>query len=149
MSPWEDRHGLGRPVVMSTVDPQIRSCRDCRHRKDRPKANLFSSAELQTAGGLKAQTEWQEQEKQHSEGERQLFHSGGAFTYEPRHYAWCAAYTPIELVKAANGGDGVVLAQLMRDGGASLDPVSGEVSAIYALCKRMNPRGECEKHEPI
>jgi hypothetical protein len=114
----------------------------------RLKADLFSSAELQTAGGLKAQSEWQQQERQHAEREAQLYASGDAFTYEPHHYAWCAAYTPIELVEQANTGDEGALAQLMQEGHARLDPVTGEISAIYALCRRMNPRGTCERHEP-
>ena len=113
----------------------------------RPENQLFSPSELQTAGGLKAYTEWQQQEKQHAERETQLYKSGEAFTYEPRHYAWCAAYTPTELVGKANEGDEAALAQLMKEGHANFDPVTGEVTAIYALCRRMNPRGGCEKHE--
>jgi hypothetical protein len=125
----------------------IRSCKDCRHLRQRPKADLFSSAELQTAGGLKAFSEWQQQEKQHADREAQLYASGEAFTYEPHHYAWCAFYTPIDLVKKANTGDESALEQLIREGHARFNPVTGEVSAIYALCRRMNPRGGCEKHE--
>ena len=131
----------------SIAAPQIHVCADCRFYRMRPKAELFSSEELQTAGGLKAQSEWQQQEKQHAEHEAQLVASGGAFNYEPHHYAWCAAYTPVDLVAKANAGDQAALAQLMQEGHATLNPVSGEVSPIYALCLRMNPRGACAKYE--
>jgi hypothetical protein len=129
------------------MEPQIHTCIDCRHYRMRAKPDLFSAADLQTAGGLKAQGEWQQQEKQHAEREAQVYASGQPFTYEPHHYAWCAAYTPLDLVTKANAGDQAALAQLMQEGHATLNPVSGEVSPIYALCVRMNPRGACGKHE--
>ena len=130
------------------VVPTVHACKDCRHYRMRPEPELFSSDELQTAGGLKAHAEWLQQEKQHAEREAQLVASGAQFTYEPHHYAWCAAFTPIELVRKANAGDQAALAQLMQNGHATLDPVTGEVSAMYALCRRMNPRGMCERYEP-
>ena len=108
---------------------------------------MFSSAELQTAGGLKALGEWEQQEKQHSEREMLLFGSGVAFTFEPHHYAWCEAYTLLAEVKAANAGNEQAAVRLVRKGGASLNPVSGEWTPIYALCQRVNLKGDCEKHE--
>jgi hypothetical protein len=128
--------------------PGLRLCGDCRHNRRWVPPELFTSAELQTAGGLKARTEWERQSKQHAERETQLSASGGAFTYEPHHFAWCAAYTRLALVEAANAGDETAVATLIREGGASLNPVTGAYSPIYALCQRMNPAGECEKHEP-
>jgi hypothetical protein len=128
--------------------PVIRSCIKCRYSRLRPKADLFSSAELQTSGGLKAYGEWQQQEKQHAEREAQLVSSGGAFTYEPHHYAWCAAFTPLDLATKASAGDQPSLAELMRVGGATIHPVTGKISPIYSLCLRSNPRGDCDKYEP-
>src|SRR5580765_2666471 len=123
----------------------LHMCVNCCHYRLRPRADLFSSTELQTAGGLKARTEWQQQEKQHAEREAQLVASGGAFTYEPHHYAWCAAYTRHDLVQRAASGDQASLAELMQQGGATISPVTGEITPIYALCLRMNPRGTCER----
>jgi hypothetical protein len=125
----------------------IRRCKDCRHYRMRAKPEPFSASELQTAGGLKARIEWQQQEKQHAEREAQLVGAGAPFTYEPHHYAWCAYYTDLELVRAANAGDAEAIEQLMHTSSAVLDPVSGEFTPIYALCRRMNPEGACEHHE--
>lgn len=127
--------------------PRIHSCIDCRHYRLRPKAELFGPSELQTPGGLKAYNEWQQQEKQHAEREAQLVASGGIFTYEPHHYAWCAAFTPVDLVTKANTGDQAGLEDLLQTGSAIINPVTGQVSPIYALCLRMNARGDCQKHE--
>ena len=137
------------PMVDSPLPsvPGIRSCIHCRHYRMRSKPDLFNTSELQTAAGLKARIEWQQQEKQHAERETQLVSSGAAFTYEPHHYAWCAYYTRVEVVTAANAGDAEAMSELARKGGAVLNPVTGEFTPIYALCTRMNPRGVCEHHE--
>lgn len=144
--PHRDVSGVCAAALL-LVSMTIRVCTKCRHYRIRPKPVLFDSAELQTAGGLKARSEWQQQEKQHAEREAQLVAADAAFMYEPHHYAWCAAYTRVELVSGANAGDAAALAELMRHGGGSLNPVTGEVTPIYALCLRMNPRGACERHE--
>ena len=128
------------------VIPGIKRCVDCRHYNLRPKPDLFSGDELQTAGGLKARMEWEQQEKQHLAREEQMVAGNKAFTYEPHHYAWCAAYTQLEDVKKATAGDEDALARLMQSGGANLNPVTGELTPIYALCLRMNPTGGCDKH---
>lgn len=125
----------------------IRFCKTCKHFRSRSNTQLFSSTELQTAGGMKAYSEWQQQEKQHAEREAQLVSAGAPFTYEPHHYAWCAAFTLLELASSADAGDESALAELMRVGGASVNPVTGKVTPIYALCLRRNPRGDCEKYE--
>ena len=125
----------------------IRRCIDCRHYRMRLKPDLFSPSELQTAGGLKARIEWQQQEKQHAEREAQLVSAGAPFTYEPHHYAWCAHHTNLELATAANAGDAAAMAELTRSSSAVLDPVTGEITPIYALCRRMNPEGMCEHYE--
>jgi hypothetical protein len=122
-------------------------CTDCRHYRSRAATQLFSSADLQTAGGLKALSEWEQQKKQHAEHERLLLKSGAPFTYEPHTLPWCASYTHLTDVEKANAGDQGAIATLMQKGGAVVDPVSGEFSPIYALCRRMNPRGTCERYE--
>jgi hypothetical protein len=128
--------------------PGKRLCGYCRHSRRWVKPELFTSAELQTAGGLKALGEWEQQEKQHANRETLMVGNGDPFTFEPHHYAWCAFYSRLALVEAANGGDEDAAATLMREGGASLIPVSGAWTPFYALCQRMNPKGDCEKHEP-
>jgi hypothetical protein len=128
--------------------PTLRICKSCRYLRQREPTRLFNATELQSPGGLKAYSEWQQQDKQHAEREAQLVASGSPFTYEPHHYAWCAAFTPLELVAKANSGDDGAITELMRAGGASINPVSGAVTPIYALCLRLNPRGDCQKHEP-
>ena len=132
---------------MNMAADGLHMCVNCRHYRLRARADLFSSTELQTAGGLKARTEWQQQEKQHAEREAQLVASGVAFTYEPHHYAWCAAYTNLDLARQASAGDSASLEKLMQEGGGTINPVTGEVSPVYALCLRMNTRGACERYD--
>jgi hypothetical protein len=128
--------------------PGIKRCVDCRHYRLRAKPELFSSAELQTAGGLKARSDWEQQEKQHLQHEEQMVAAGTAFTYEPHHYAWCDAYTRLDLVEKASAGDQGALAELMQQRLATMNPVTGELTPVYALCLRMNPTASCERHEP-
>lgn len=135
------------PPASPDASSGLHVCVQCRHYRLRSKPDLFGATELQTAGGLKARTEWQQQEKQHAEREAQLVASGGAFTYEPHHYAWCAVFTRRDLAERANAGDRTSLEELMRQGGATMNPVTGEVTPIYALCLRMNPRGTCDRYE--
>jgi hypothetical protein len=137
------------------IDPQAaeapvgpRLCIECRHYRMRARPELFSTAEMQSPGGLKALTEWEQQEKQYAEREAQRLLTGAAFTYEPHAYAWCAAYTHRERVDAANSGDHGARQELMASGGAVMDPVSGRLRPIYALCQRMNPEAACARHAP-
>jgi hypothetical protein len=130
------------------ASPGIKACIDCRHYRLRAKPELFSSADLQTAGGLKARSEWEQQEKQHLQHEEQMVAAGTAFTYEPHHYAWCDAYTRLDLVARATAGEQAALAELMQQRLATMNPVTGELTPVYALCLRMNPTGQCERHEP-
>ncbi|HVR25556.1 MAG TPA: hypothetical protein VMU26_19840 [Candidatus Polarisedimenticolia bacterium] len=125
----------------------VRICKNCQHYRLREGARLFGAAELQTPGGLKAYSEWQQQERQHADREAQLVAAGGTFTYEPHHYAWCVAYTQLALVERAKNGDKGSLTELMQLGGATVNPVTGDLSPIYALCIRKNARGDCEKYE--
>jgi hypothetical protein len=127
--------------------PAIRACIKCKYYRSRPKTHLFSPTELQTSGGLKAYGEWQQKEKQHAEREAQLVASGEPFTYEPHHYAWCSAFTRLDLIEKANGGDQDSLAELVGLGAATIHPVTGQISPVYFLCLRMNARGDCAKYE--
>jgi len=141
-------NATGPGATGSKSAPGLRLCANCRHYRLRSTPQLFSATELQTAGGLKAYSEWQQQEKQHAEREAQLVASGGPFTYEPHHYAWCAAFTRLDLVEKASAGDESALAELMASGGATINPVTGKITPVYALCLRRNSRGDCEKYEP-
>lgn len=91
---------------------------------------------------------WQQQEKQHAEREAQVIRDRQAFSDEPHHYAWCAAFTPLALVERANDGDPAAFAELRRMRAATVHPVTGKVSAIYTLCLWKNPNGDCESYEP-
>ena len=123
-------------------------CNTCRHYRQRARAELHHGSELQTAGGLKAYGEWQQREKQHAEREAQLMAAGGAFTYEPRHYAWCRAFTPTELLDRPDALDEATLDLLMQEGRAVMNPVTGVVAPVYAVCVRVNARLDCQRHEP-
>ncbi len=47
------------------------------------------------------------------------------------------------LLKQAASGESDAMEQLGMSGRATINPVTGEVAQIYALCVRMNPRGQC------
>jgi hypothetical protein len=126
---------------------QLHVCATCVHYRLRPRPRLFGQAELQSPGGLKAETEWQQQERQHAERESQLLAAGLPFTYEPHHYAWCDAFTRADLARRAGGGDQEALAELIATRAGRVNPVTGEVTPFYALCARMNPEGRCERYE--
>ena len=52
-----------------------------------------------------------------------------------------------KLLADAKGGDGAALQELANTGSASMNPVTGEISEVYALCARMNPAGQCPLFE--
>lgn len=113
----------------------------------RPRPQLFAPSELASGGVLKARNEWDQQQRQRALQEKQRFEAGQPFDYEPHHYAWCAFFTALELVDRARSGDRTAVDELLTQGGAAFDPVTGELSPIYVLCARMNPTGECSKWE--
>jgi hypothetical protein len=123
-------------------------CATCAHHRKPARPRLFGSAELQSPGGLKAQTEWDQQEKQHAERESQMLAAGRPFAYEPHHYAWCAALTRTDLAERAAAGDQQALGELVSTRAGQVNPVTGEVAPFYALCVRMNPEGRCARYEP-
>lgn len=49
----------------------------------------------------------------------------------------------LELVRLARDGDTVALQELIEHGNVTLNPVSGEILYVYALCAYMNPTGQC------
>ena len=137
-----------QPAPPPALPAGVHACVNCVHMNRRPELQLFSGEELQTAGGIKAATEWESQEKQFAQREESKAAVGEPFPWEPHHYAWCDAYTQIGLVTAANTGDAQAQAQLMREGGAELNPVTGEFVPLYFLCIHLNHDGRCERYEP-
>jgi hypothetical protein len=123
------------------------ACVTCRHYNLRSRPQLFEGAELQAPGVLKAQTQWDQDQRQQAQGEMQRFHAHQPFTYEPQHYAWCAWYSEIALVQRAQAGDESAWEQLVSSGGAIINPVSGQLSPLYVLCAWKNTDGHCEHHE--
>ena len=134
--------------IEQTDQPLKVTCARCRHMRKRRETQLFSSQDLQSAGILKAQTEWDQERKQRAQHELARHDSREPFDYEPHNHPWCAKYTKIDLVQQANAGDESALRQLIAEGGASFNPVTGEVTALYLLCVWMNPKGECKDYEP-
>lgn len=126
----------------------VHFCTTCKHMQRRPAPRLFNGQELQTPGGIKAATEWEVQEKQFAQREEQQKATGEPFTWEPHHYAWCDAFTKVDVVRAANAGDTEAQEQLMREGGAELNPVTGEFSPLYYICVCLNHNGRCQSYEP-
>src|SRR5688572_3217424 len=112
----------------------LRLCIRCKHHRQRSKAMLFDAADLQSPGVLKARTEWDQQQRQRAQQEQQRLASGIPFDYEPHHFAWCAAYTEVELAKRARKGDTEALNTLLNSGMGTINPVTGEVSLVYVLC---------------
>ena len=53
-----------------------------------------------------------------------------------------------EWIINAKKGSGAALDNLAEHRSAMMNPVSGEIMQIYALCARMNPKGGCLLFEP-
>lgn len=86
-------------------EPVFAFCPDCRHHRMRAPVELFSRADLQTPGVLKARLEWEQQEQERRQIEMQRFEAGQPFTYEPFYYDWCAAATPFDVQALAEASD--------------------------------------------
>ncbi len=71
-------------------------CPRCVHYRLRPQPELFSAADMQTAGGLKARLEWDQQQDQLRLLEQQRIEANEILTYEPHFHAWCAAASPFD-----------------------------------------------------
>lgn len=134
--------------ALGAAEPILRICARCRHQRMRPEPELFSAGDLQTAAILKSQVEWDQQRRQRAQQETQRVAAGLPFEYEPHHFAWCAAFTPLDLAQRASKGDAAALSELMATGAGVINPVSGEVSPIYALCVQKNPAADCPRYEP-
>lgn len=126
----------------------LRVCARCRHYRTRPAVEPFSVSELSAAGVLKAKTEWDQQQRQRAQIEQARFEANQPFDYEPYHFAWCAAYTRIDLVARAEAGDAAALDELATAGGATMDPVTGRIAPLYQLCGWLNPSARCERWQP-
>lgn len=53
-----------------------------------------------------------------------------------------------DLIRHAQAGDTAALQELMENRRAMMNPVTGEVMQVYALCAHMNPTGQCLLYEP-
>lgn len=127
---------------------ELKYCRTCRHMHKRVAPQLFGGADLESAGILKTQIELDQENKQRAQMEMQRNLARQPFDYEPYNYEWCAAYTKIDVVNKARAGDAAALDELLKEGGARVNPVSGEISPLYILCAWKNETGACPKHEP-
>jgi len=127
--------------------PVVRICKKCVSYRLRPAIDLFDAVDLQSPGALAAQNKWDEEQRQRAKEEMQRFTSRQPFEYEPHHYAWCASHTAVELAERADQGDAAALEEVMANGSATMNPVTGSISALYVLCAWMNPEGSCERYE--
>ena len=71
-------------------------CQRCVHYRLRARPELFSPADMQSAGGLKARLEWEQQQDQMRLLEQQRVQANEILTYEPHFHAWCAAASPFD-----------------------------------------------------
>jgi hypothetical protein len=148
--PW--RRSGGVKLASQGKTTGLHLCANCRFRRKRPESQLFDPADLQTAGILKEQVEWDQQRRQRAEQEVQLLAARQLFPHEPHHFDWCAAHPRKGLIeRAARGEPGreAALAELLELGGARINPVSGEISPLYMLCQLKNPDGRCQDYEPL
>jgi hypothetical protein len=144
-------HPKDTPDVTGSAGDEVsglRVCTACTYYRVRPHIKLFDSADLQSTGALSAQVKWDEEQRQRASEEQLLYAARRPFESEPQHYAWCASYTKVEAVEKARAGDEDAQQALMHDGGASFNPVTGEITPLYVLCAYMNPDGRCESYEP-
>jgi len=74
----------------------VAHCQRCVHYRLRARPELFSSADMQSAGGLKARLEWEQQQDQLRLAEQQRVDDNQPLTYEPHFHAWCAAASPFD-----------------------------------------------------
>jgi hypothetical protein len=128
-------------------------CAQCRFRRRRAEIVLFDAADLQTAGVLKEQVEWDQQRRQQAEQEAQLVASRQLFPYEPHHFDWCAAHPKKGLMdRAMDRRDAEVreaaLARLLDIGSARVNPVSGKITPLFMACQLKNPDERCQDYEP-
>lgn len=126
----------------------IRVCATCVHYRMRPAVDLFDGDDVQSPGALTAQGKWDEEQRQRAKEEMQRYKAGHPFEYEPHFYPWCAKFTAIDLVEKARAGDQKALQEIMEVGGATISPVSGEISPLFILCAWKNPDGKCDQYTP-
>jgi hypothetical protein len=125
-------------------------CARCAHYRRRAPVRPFAASELTAPGVLKELATWEQEERQRAHQEYQAFMARQPFTYEPHNYAWCAKHSREADVRearaAAARGDPGPGERLLDAGAAVLDPVTGELSALYQLCSVMNAEGRCEEY---
>lgn len=74
----------------------IAFCPRCVNYRVRPQAELFSAADMQSAGGLKARLQWEQQQDQIRLMEQQRAETDDKIPYEPLFHPWCAAASPYD-----------------------------------------------------
>ena len=94
--------------------PSATYCPRCAHYRMRAQPELFSAAEMQSTGGLKAHLEWEQQQQQLRLLEQQRVETAEVLPYEPHFYAWCAAASPFDpaVLDAIDHADGAAEAML-------------------------------------
>ncbi|HMD35864.1 MAG TPA: hypothetical protein VKH42_12890 [Vicinamibacterales bacterium] len=123
-------------------------CKSCKHIRLPAAVQLFDAKDFNSVGVMKAQMELDQENKQRARLELQRIQEQKPITYEPMYYEWCAKFTRLDLVNAARRGDSQALDTLMADGGAMVNPVTGEITPLYVMCAWKNTRGDCPGHEP-
>jgi hypothetical protein len=71
-------------------------CPGCAFYRLRARPALFSAADMQSVGGLKASLEWEQQQDQLRLLEQQRIEAAQVLTYEPHFHPWCAAASPFD-----------------------------------------------------
>jgi len=54
-----------------------------------------------------------------------------------------------DLISSARNGDYFALQKLVEHNCAVMNPVTGEIAPVYALCANVNPDGQCPLYEQI
>lgn len=141
---------MSTEVPSASPKPLLKLCSKCKHVRKRAAPVLFSPGEAHATGVLKAQVAWDQERKQRAQLELQRLLSRQPFEYEPFSYEWCACKkaTKIDDVEQARKGDTGLLEHLLAEGKAQVNPVTGEISALYFLCAWRNGNNECEDFEP-
>jgi hypothetical protein len=138
------------PAPAQQTVPTLAVCSQCVHYRMRSPVGLFGPSDMRSAGVLKEQSTWEQEERQRALQEQHAFVAGQPFVYEPHHYAWCAKYSRADEVEvaqvAARGGDHTAMDDLLSEGVVALDPVTGDYLALYVLCAWKNTEGRCEHY---
>src|SRR5262245_11191170 len=123
-------------------------CRTCKHIRRPAPVQLFDAKDFNSVGVMKAQTEVDEENTQRARLELQRMQEQKPIAYEPMYYDWGDNFTRVDLVDAARRGDTQALETLMAEGGAMVNPVTGDITPLYVMCAWKNGSLDCPAHEP-